>query len=56
MQSVTVAPMQLTSLKQSSTTADPVLNRLERNGFTTSSNSRPPSAANVKRSSVRKNF
>ena len=44
--------MQLTTLKQSSTT-DPVLSRLEKNGFTTSSNSRPPSAVNVKRSSVR---
>jgi hypothetical protein len=48
-QSITVAPMQLTALKQSSTT-DPVLNRLERNGFT---NSRPTSAVNIKRSSVR---
>ncbi len=48
-QSITVAPMQLTALKQSSTT-DPVLNRLEKNGFT---NSRPTSAVNIKRSSVR---
>ena len=52
MQSVTLAPMQLTTLKQSSTT-NPVFNRLERNGFTSASNSRPPSAVNVKRSSVR---
>lgn len=45
--------MQLTTLKQSSN-ADPVMNRLERNGFTnTSSNSRPPSAVQVKRTSVR---
>jgi hypothetical protein len=51
-QSVTVAPMHLTMLKQSSTT-DPVLTRLEKNGFTNSSNSRPPSAVNVKRLSVR---
>ena len=42
--------MQLTALKQSTIT-DPVLNRLERNGFT---NSRPPSAVNsAKRSTVR---
>jgi valyl-tRNA synthetase len=42
--------MQLTTLKQSSI-ADPVLNRLERNGFT---NSRPTSAVNsAKRSTVR---
>jgi hypothetical protein len=53
MQSVTLAPMQLTSLKQSST-ADPVLTRLEKNGFTSSSNNRPSSAATtIKRSSVR---
>ncbi len=51
-QSITVAPMQLTTLKQSSTT-DPVLTRLEKNGFT---NSRPTSAVNSKRSSVRSNF
>lgn len=53
-QSVTVAPMQLTTLKQSSNT-DPVMTRLERNGFTnTSSSSRPPSAVQVKRTSVRR--
>ncbi len=51
-QSITVAPMQLTTLKQSSTN-DPVLTRLEKNGFT---NSRPTSAVNSKRSSVRSNF
>lgn len=51
-QSITVAPMQLTALKQpSSTTTDPVLTRLEKNGF---SNSRPPSATvQSKRNSVR---
>ena len=58
MQSITVAPMQLTALKQTSTTTttDPVLTRLEKNGFTnTSSSSRPPSAAvQGKRNSVRK--
>jgi hypothetical protein len=53
-QSITVAPMQLTTLKQSSTT-DPVLSRLEKNGFATSSNSRPASAVPVKRSSVKPN-
>lgn len=37
-QSITLAPMQLTSLKQSTTT-DPIVNRLEKNGF-----SRPSSA------------
>ncbi|CAF3055606.1 unnamed protein product [Rotaria sp. Silwood2] len=54
-QSVIVAPMQLNTLKQSST-SDPVLTRLEKNGFTTSSNSRPPSATNVKRSSEDKDL
>ncbi|CAF4137731.1 unnamed protein product [Adineta steineri] len=49
-QSVTVAPMQLTALKQSSTT-DAVLSRLEKSGFTTSLNNRPSSAVNIKRSS-----
>ncbi|CAF4310311.1 unnamed protein product [Rotaria socialis] len=48
-QNVTLAPMQLTALKHSTT--DPVLNRLEKNGFTNTSSSRPPSAANAKRTS-----
>ncbi|CAF1571180.1 unnamed protein product, partial [Rotaria sp. Silwood1] len=54
-QSITLAPMQLNTLKQS-TTSDPVLTRLEKNGFTTSSNSRPPSAVNIKRSSEDKDL
>ena len=55
-QSVIVAPMELNSLQQAST-ADPVRIRLEKNGFTTLSTSRPASATNVKQSSVRvKNY
>ena len=51
MQTVTVAPMQLSILRQPA--ADPMLSRLEKNGFTTApSNSRPASAVSVKRSSV----
>ena len=42
-QSITLPPMQLSSLKQSST--DPVLSRLEKNGFTTPS--RPTSSAST---------
>ncbi|CAF1094655.1 unnamed protein product [Adineta ricciae] len=49
-QSVTLPPVQLTALKQS-TSVDPVINRLEKSGFSTASNSRPASAATFKRSS-----
>lgn len=46
--SIVVAPVQLTSLKPS-TTSDPVLTRLSKNGFANNSiNSRPASAANNK--------
>lgn len=55
MQSVTLAPMQLATLKQTSSTTDPVLSRLEKNGFATSSSSRPASAVPAKRSSVSEN-
>ncbi|UJR09353.1 hypothetical protein I4U23_013597 [Adineta vaga] len=55
LQSVTLPPMQLTSLKQSTST-DPVLIRLEKSGFTTTTNSRPTSAVNVKRSSEDKDL
>jgi len=45
--------MQLTTLKQSSTKTDPVLQRLEKNGFS----SRPSSAATTaKKSSVGRTF
>lgn len=48
-QSVTLPPVQLTALKQP-TTSDPVLARLEKSGFVSVPNSRPASAVTITRS------
>jgi hypothetical protein len=49
-QSIVLPPMQLTSLK--STTADPVRDRLEKNGFTSTPTSRPFTGQQPRSSSV----